>query len=215
MREMTLKDVFEQIAIDEINEYKNAQVPEGRFSLGHKIRMRRIFKMYSRKVYGSKKRVHGLRGIILLTVIFFLAALGVTGTAVTISRLTEEQKLSLNSRYDVGAMNVNTVTMSVIDGQIHYYSEPSAEYRRFIGDLSAFGVYSSDNIHKLSAVPVIGDKAVFAPVSEEFSVGEVTVINALENRIGKLSETLAASEMSMELLAKNLELYHIIGELTE
>ena len=60
MREMTLKDVFEQIALDEINEYKNAEAPEVRFSLGHKIRMRRIFKMYSRKVYGSKKRVHGL-----------------------------------------------------------------------------------------------------------------------------------------------------------
>lgn len=218
MRETTLKDILEQIALEEVNEYKSMKVPKVRFSLRHKIRMRRIFKMYNKKVHGNNMRRLGVRGIIILTVIIFLAALGVTGAAVTISRLTGEQKLALNSRYDVSVMNVNNVTMRVVNGQTHYYSEPSAEFRRFIGDLSALGVYHAEDIHSLSAVPFIGDNAVFATAPEDFSANEVKVIDAVENRIGKLSAATGGGQLSKtpeELLAKNLELYQIISELTE
>ncbi len=143
--EILLKEILEEVHRREFAEFDNP--PEHKFSLRHRLAMKRIFRRYERNVRKLKKAEEDRsplqkesmphysikRRMIFALVIIILMTL-LTGWFIPIRGITDSQIDWLRSRYDFSAMRMG-------GGQAF-----GGEYAGFLADLVSLGVYSDNEV---------------------------------------------------------------------
>lgn len=183
MNESVFREILGESLRREFAEFDNA--PEHRFSLRHRLAMRRVFAKYERNTrgfyrieyseamphYGLKQRI-----IIMLVIIILMTLL--TGWFFPIRGVTEAQIDLLRSRYDFSDMKIHTGEMlpsgnDSTNAAIEIY-RVNDEYLNFLADLEDLEIYTSEEMKMLKskAEPIDTRPNSFA---NEFLVTEMAI----------------------------------------
>ena len=161
MNESVFEELLGESLRREYAEYDSA--PEHKFSLGHRLAMKRILAGYEKNVraltnaesvsfqsglpyYGFKQRI-----IIALVIVILMTLL--TGWFIPLRGITEAQINQLRSRYDFQTMKIDSVLS--FSGGASLWQETD-EYGSFLADLVDMGIYSEEETDDLRvhAVPI-------------------------------------------------------------
>lgn len=161
MNENVFRELLNESLQREYAEFDNA--PEHRFSLGHRISMKRIFARYERNLrcltktenvyitvqseppyYSFKQRV-----IIALVIVILMTLL--TGWFIPIRGITEAQIDWLRSRYDFQTMKISS-SLSFSNGTS--LQQETEEFGSFLADLVDMGIYSEEEADDLRIQPM-------------------------------------------------------------
>lgn len=162
MNETVLKEILGEALKREFMEFDDAS--EHKFSLKHKIAMKRIFLRYERNMrktgaaQAAEQEYEPSRGlkrrlIVAMVVIILMTLL--TGWFIPIRGITEEQIDWLRSRYDFSNMKARVRYTFINDGgQTQYGFKRSDEYSEFLDDLKYLGIYSEKDLIDMYTVPL-------------------------------------------------------------
>lgn len=156
MNENVFRELLNESLQREYAEFDNA--PEHKFSLGHRLAMKRIFARYERNVrsltkaenvyitlqselphYSFKQRM-----IVALVIIVLMTLL--TGWFIPIRGITEAQIDWLRSRYDFQTMKIGS-SLSFSNGAV--LQQETDEFAGFLADLVDMGIYSEEETDDL------------------------------------------------------------------
>lgn len=157
MNETVFKELLNESLQREYAEFDG--VPEHRFSLGHRLSMKRILARYERNVGKLKKAEAAYmparseyipyytlkqRVIIVLVIIVLMTLL--TGWFIPIRGIMETQIDWLRSRYDFQTMKISSV-LSFSNGAS--LQQETNEFGSFLTDLVELGIYSEEETEDL------------------------------------------------------------------
>lgn len=181
MNESVFRELLSESLQREFAEFDNA--PEHKFSLGHRLAMKRIFAKYEKNVRRLKKANGGYmtfqgenmpyysikqRVIFALVIIILMTLL--TGWVIPIRGITEAQIDWLRSRYDFPAMKMSVGQAFNADENAQYsvsgiYVE-TEEYAGFLTDLVDLGLYSGDEVDTIRMKPAPLDTRPGTPITQ-------------------------------------------------
>ena len=160
MNNTILKRVLEKSIERELAEYDNA--PEHKFSLKHRIAMKRIFKRYKKNTrktmelsvqtmphYGLKQKV-----IFALVIVILMTLL--TGWFIPLRRFTEAQIDWLRSRYDFPNLMIRipkpfTDLSTDPDYVLIGTWRTNDDYLDLLSDLEELGIYTAEEVEKIDS----------------------------------------------------------------
>ncbi len=167
--ETILKEILEELVQSEIAEYSNA--PEHKFSLRHRLAMRRIFARYEKNVRRLKKAeetddtplqsekmpYYTLKQRLIYALVIVLIMTMLTGCVISIRGITEMQIDWLRSRYDFPNMKMEVGETFDIDPNkqtqaVGIFWE-TKEYGNFLADLVDMGLYTAEEVETIRLKP--------------------------------------------------------------
>lgn len=160
MNETVFREILGESLRREFAEFDS--VPEHRFSLGHRLAMKRIFARYEKNIrrmttetsvetmpyYSFKQRI-----IIALVIVILMTLL--TGWFIPIRGITEAQIDWLRSRYDFPNMKIH-ITESFTPYNDSEYAvlglyKVNDEYLNFLSDLEKLEIYTAEEVSSIYA----------------------------------------------------------------
>lgn len=209
MNETVLKELLEESLRREYEKYDNA--PEHKFSLRHRLAMKRIFARYEKNVrelktpqvvytplssenmpyYSIKQRlIYALVIVIIMTML--------TGWVIPIRGITQVQIDRLRSRYDFSNMKMEVGETFDYDPskecQVLGIFRQTDEYTNFLADLVDMGLYTEDEMETIRWKPTPVDtrpkpkdyKLWIVPV--EVKLGDESPLESYRDFVGRLED---------------------------
>lgn len=159
MNESVFRELLSESLRREYAGFDNA--PEHKFSLGHRLSMKRIFARYEKNVRGQKNTAYiparsedmpyyGLKQRIIIALVIVVLMTLLTGWFIPIRGITEAQVDWLRSRYDFSVMKIDTGELFVGGNglPVGLFRETD-EYGSFLADLEYLGIYSAEEVDHL------------------------------------------------------------------
>ncbi len=170
--ETILKEILEESVRREYEKYSNA--PEHKFSLRHRLAMKRIFARYEKNVRKLKKAdetddiahtplqsekmpYYTLKQRLIYALVIILIMTMLTGCVISIRGITEMQIDWLRSRYDFPNMKMEVGETFDVDPNkqtqaVGIFWE-TKEYGNFLADLVNMGLYTKDEMETIRLKP--------------------------------------------------------------
>ena len=161
MNNTILKRVLEKSIERELAEYDNA--PEHKFSLKHRIAMKRIFKWYEKNTRKTMELSvqtmphYGLKQKVIFALVIVILMTLITGWFFPLHRITEPQINWLRSRYDFPNMKIyipDEITFETDDPSVVSLGSYSinSDYLDFLSALEELGIYTAEEVNKVNAL---------------------------------------------------------------
>ena len=161
MNNTILKRVLEKSIERELAEYDNA--PEHKFSLKHRIAMKRIFARYDKNTRKNPYKTielsmqtmprYRLKQKMIVALVIVLLMTLITGWFFPLHRVTEPQISWLRSRYDFPNMVIRTAQDFTLGTNSEFTAigswKISEDYLSFLSDLVELGIYTDEDIFNL------------------------------------------------------------------
>ena len=160
MSENVFREILGESLRREFAEFDNA--PEHKFSLKHRLAMKRIFSGYEKKSYKTIELSYvtmphyRLKQRLLIALVIVILMTLITGWFFPLHRITEPQINWLRSRYDFPNMKLHT--LQPVDP---YFNDSGYEvvgvwktnddYLAFQSDLADLGIYTAEEIKELQS----------------------------------------------------------------
>ena len=158
MNETVFKGILGESLRREFAEFDN--VPEHKFSLGHRLAMRRVFAKYEKNARGFSKieyteamPYYGFKQRVIFALVIIILMTLLTGWFIPIRGITDVQIDWLRSRYDFSTMNMKHTIFNDPKKGVGMYKETD-EYGNFLADLIELGIYSEDEVFDLKYRPM-------------------------------------------------------------
>lgn len=194
--ETVLKEILGEVLRSEFAEFDNA--PEHKFSLKHRLAMRRIFKRYDKNVRKLKKAEKDhtplqneslpyysiKRRVIFALVVIILMTL-LTGWIIPIRGITDSQIDWLRSRYNFPAMRMS-------GGQAF-----GGEYADFLADLVDMRLYTDDEVDTIRMKPAPLDTRPGTPITQ-FCLTSLSLSSGSESPLESYRDFVAFLEEQIE-----------------
>lgn len=206
MNETVFRELLAESLGREFAEFDSA--PEHRFSLRHRLAMKRILERYEKNARELKGVYTPLRSevmphysikqrmIFALVVIILMTLLA--GWFIPIRGITDQQIDWLRSRYDFPNMTTTTCIASKFSGNKDYpwagFFTESNEYVNFLTDLVDMGLYTKDEMETLRLKPLPLDTRPH-PQDPDFRItplpmnlGSETPLESYRDFVGRLED---------------------------
>ncbi len=166
--ETVFKEILGEWVESEFAEFDNA--PEHKFSLRHRLAMKRIFARYEKNVrklkeaegtytpfQSEKMPYYGIKQRLIYALVIVLIMTMLTGCVISIRGITEMQIDWLRSRYDFPNMKMSVGETFDIDPNkqtqaVGIFWE-TKEYGNFLADLVDMGLYTEDEVETIRLKP--------------------------------------------------------------
>ncbi len=206
--ETIFKEILQEVVQSEIEEYSHA--PEHKFSLRHRLAMRRIFARYEKNVRKLKKAeetddtqsekmpYYTLKQRLIYALVIILIMTMLTGCVISFRGITEMQIDWLRSRYDFPNMKMEVGETFDIDPNkqtqaVGIFWE-TKEYGNFLADLVDMGLYTNDEVETIRLKPFPLDtrprsqtyEIDFMPVT--IKLGNESPLESYRDYVGRLEE---------------------------
>ncbi len=139
MNEITLKQILEEICLEEANEFENMKnIPHHHFSLRHRWAMKRILSVNNQLISSNSRGLRILpptKRIVILTLLIFLAIFTITAGAVAINGFIRKRHHDNTQLFAVNAEN----SPSLIEYE-YYLSEIPDGYELYENDTTLYSV---------------------------------------------------------------------------
>lgn len=181
MNENVFGELLNESLQREYAEFDNA--PEHKFSLGHRISMKRIFARYDRNVRSLTKAeniyitvqselpYYSLKQRMIIALVIIVLMTLLTGWFIPIRGITEAQIDWLRSRYDFQTMKIDSLLWFSAGAGLQ---QETNEFGSFLADLVEMGIYSSEEANDLRIRTMPIDTRP-KPAEHEYTVTAMTV----------------------------------------
>lgn len=163
MNESVFRELLEKSFRREYAEFDDA--PEHKFSLRHKLAMKRIFARYDKNLYKLKKAEgafaplrsesmphYGIKQRLIFALVIVLLLTLLAGWFIPLHAITEAQIDWLRSRYDFPSMKMKTAQTLDLGENAEFAMitvTETEEYKSFLADLVDMEIYSAKEVETL------------------------------------------------------------------
>lgn len=204
MNESVFREILGESLRREFAEFVN--VPEHKFSLRHRLAMKRVFAKYEKNARGFSKIEYaeiphyGLKQRIIIALVIIILMTLLTGWFIPIRGITEVQIDWLRSKYDFPNMKMYSVEMQNYDIDFNSpYSlvgvyRKTDEYCDFLDDLVELEIYSEEEMHALqyqeSPLDTRPDSFKNGYILEELPIvtGEESPLETMRDYVSRIEE---------------------------
>ncbi len=209
--ETVFKEILGKLIESEFAEFDNP--PEHKFSLRHRLAMKRIFARYEKNVRKLKKAeetddtsfqsekmpYYTLKQRLIYALVIILIMTMLTGCVISIRGITEMQIDWLRSRYDFPNMKVEVGETFDVDPnkqtQVLGIYRQTDEYTNFLADLVEMGLYTEDEMETIRLKPAPLDtrpqrngELRVTPVT--INLGDESPLESYRDFVGRLEENI-------------------------
>lgn len=157
MNETVFREILGESLRREFTEFDNA--PEHKFSLRHRLAMKKVFAEYEKNIRGFAKLEYtatphyALKQRIIFALVIIILMTLLTGWFIPIRGLSEVQIGWLRSRYDFSTMKMREGERLAPDNDSPYSAlglfRETDEYSSFLDDLVGLDIYSEEEVDEL------------------------------------------------------------------
>lgn len=205
MNESVFREILGESLRREFAEFDNA--PEHKFSLRHRLAMKRVFDRYEKNARGFSKIEfietmphYGLKQRIIFALVIIILMTLLTGWFIPIRGITEVQIDWLRAKYDFPNMKMYSVEMQNYDidfdspySLVGVYRKTD-EYCDFLDDLVELKIYSEEEMHALqcqeSPLDTRPDSFKNGYILEELPIvtGEESPLETMRDYVSRIEE---------------------------
>ncbi|MDE7361370.1 MAG: hypothetical protein K2N38_05500 [Oscillospiraceae bacterium] len=206
MNENVFREILGESLRHEFAEFDNA--PEHKFSLRHRIAMKKVFARYEKNTYGFPKTEYietmphyGLKQRIIIALVIIILMTLLTGWFIPIRGITEAQIDWLRSKYDFPNMKMYAVEAADYDSDTPFsllgVIRKTDEYRGFLSDLVKLEIYSEEEMNALqyqeSPLDTRPDSFKGGYILEELPIvtGEESPLDYMRDYVSRIEERIS------------------------
>jgi len=209
MNETVFRELLGESLRREYADYDNP--PEHKFSLRHRLAMKRIFSRYEKNVRKLKRAqvtytplssekmpYYGIKQRVIYALVIVIIMTMLTGWVIPIRGITDVQIDRLRSRYDFPNMKMEVGETFDYDPskecQVLGIFRETDEYTNFLADLVDMGLYTDDEMETIRMKPTPVDTRPIPRNSEifltpvEIKLGDESPLDCYRDFVGHLEE---------------------------